>query len=71
VTLGDAREAMVVCRWATELLGLVGGSIVGAGLFEAAEGDHVSFLGETARALDLGSIYARLQGGAWAERWGG
>jgi len=73
VALGEAREGMVVCRWATELLGLVGATIVGAGVFEAVDDgvEHVSFLGERARTLDVAGIYARLQGGAWAGRWGG
>ncbi len=80
VALGEEKTAMVVCRYATEptatreLIGLVGASIVGAGSFEVepgGTGDRVAFLGESARTLDLALVYARLQGGAWAGRWGG
>jgi len=73
VALGEDRSAMVVCRVATELLGIVGATIVGAGLFDGdpSAPERVRFLGESARPLDLPGIYAKLQGGAWAGRWGG
>ncbi len=71
VAIGQDRSNMVVCSYSGELLGIVGATVVGAGLFDAADGDDVSFLGEPAKTLDLASIYARLKGGAWAERWGG
>jgi hypothetical protein len=72
VAIGEDRSNMVVCSFSGELLGIVGATVVGAGLFESeANGEQVSFLGETAKLLDLAEIYARLKGGAWAERWGG
>jgi len=73
ITIGEDRSVMVVCRLAGELLGIVGASVVGAGIFDAAPGpsDSISFLGETARDVDLAAIYTALQGGAWAGRWGG
>ncbi len=74
ISIGEDRSVMVVCRFAGELLGLLGASVVGAGIFEAARqgsADCVLFLGETAKDIDLSQIYATLQGGAWAGRWGG
>ncbi|MDB4996962.1 MAG: hypothetical protein JWM74_4394 [Myxococcaceae bacterium] len=71
VAIGEDRSNMVVCSYSGELLGIVGATVVGSGLFEVADGDDVWFLGEPAKTLDLASIYARLKGGAWAERWGG
>jgi hypothetical protein len=80
ISLGDEdRRSMVVCRYtpelsaARELIGLVGAVVVTAGSFEIEpdSGDHVTFMGERARTLDLAILYGRLQGGAWAERWGG
>jgi chemotaxis signal transduction protein len=71
VAIGDDRSNMVVCSYSGELLGIVGATVIGAGLFDVLDTDEVSFLGESAKTLDLASIYARLKGGAWAERWGG
>ena len=73
VTIGEDRNTMIVCRHGGELLGIVGAKVVGAGIFDRAEGagDAVSFLGERAETIDLGEIHMALQGGAWAGRWGG
>ena len=74
VAIGSERGPMVVCMHASELVGLVGGAVIGSGLFpkaEEAKSDEVSFGGETARTLDLAEIFGRLHGGAWAGRWGG
>ena len=83
VAIGSEIGPMVVCVCASELLGIVGGSILGAGIFPVEETSdenglsstdplgRVSFGGEKARSLDIARIFARLQGGAWAGRWGG
>lgn len=84
VAIGSDRGPMVVCMHAAELVGLVGGVVIGSGIFpvampstdEAPSSNHdpngrVSFGGETARTLDIGRIFGRLRGGAWAGRWGG
>jgi chemotaxis signal transduction protein len=71
VAIGDDRSTMVVCSFSGELLGIVGATVVGAGVFDAHQEDEVSFLGEPAKTLDLAAIYARLKGGGWAERWRG
>jgi hypothetical protein len=74
VAIGSDRGPMVVCIHASELVGLVGGVVIGSGIFPMAEeaaSDEVSFGGETARTLDVARIFDRLRGGAWAGRWGG
>ncbi|WP_394833665.1 chemotaxis protein CheW [Pendulispora rubella] len=72
IAIGADRSVMVVCRYGGELLGIVGASVVGAGIFESTtDADSVSFLGETAEDIDLSEVYNALQGGAWAGRWGG
>jgi hypothetical protein len=64
---------MVVCDHEGELLGLVGGSVVATGMFDAspAGAGAVVAAGTTARALDLDEMYARVQAGGWVARWGG
>ncbi len=72
ISIGDERGVMVVCSYGGERLGLVGATVVGAGLFEREpESLGVSFSGEAARPLDLSLLYTRVLGGAWAGRWGG
>ena len=74
VAIGSDRGPMVVCIHASELVGLIGGAVIGSGIFPMAEeaaSDEVSFGGETARTLDIARIFDRLRGGAWAGRWGG
>jgi CheW-like protein len=71
IAIGEARESMIVCSCAGEHMGLVGGVIVGSGLFEADESNAVEFRGETCRPLDLASIYAKVHSARWGGRWGG
>lgn len=73
VTIGEDRSTMVVCRFAGELLGLVGAKVERTGFFEPspADGGAVHYEGERAETIDLGEIYMALQGGAWSGRWGG
>ena len=73
IALGPRHGAMIVCSYLGEKVGLVGGEIVGTGLFEVDSegGDAVRFGDERARSLDLASIYARVQGEGWAGRWRG
>lgn len=70
ISIGNARKEMVVCTQAGELLGLVGGTVLGTGMFEA-EGDGVTVKGAPAPLLDVAALYARVQEGAWAGKWGG
>jgi hypothetical protein len=71
IAVGEAREAMLVCSYLGEKLGLVGGRIVGTGSYEpdSEAADAVRHAGESARTLDLASLYARVQGEGWASRW--
>jgi hypothetical protein len=71
ISIGSAREAILVCSYLGEKVGLLGASIVGTGLYDVdpAAAESVRFEGETARTLDLAAIYARVQGEGWAGRW--
>jgi hypothetical protein len=73
IALGPVHQAMLVCAYLGEKIGLVGGEIVGAGLFpvDADAVDAVRYGEERARSLDVASIYARVQGEGWAGRWRG
>jgi hypothetical protein len=63
---------MVVCQYAGEALGLVGGEVVRSGLFDAAPGssDWVEHEGTPVRPLDIGALYSRVQSGTRPGRWG-
>ena len=71
VAIGTARAPMLVCSYLGEKVGLLGAQVEATGLFEAdpLAADTVRYNGETARAFDLASIYARIQGEGWAGRW--
>ena len=72
LAIGPDRGEMVVCQHAGELLGVVGGSVVRTGSFEVV-GDRPELVrvdGETARPLDVASLYARVQAGARPGRLG-
>ena len=71
IAIGTAREAMLVCSYLGEKVGLMGGRIEATGLYEPdpEAADAVRHNGETARTLDLAAIYARIQGEGWAGRW--
>ena len=71
ITIGPARESMLVCSYLGEKVGLVGGHIEGTGAYEPdpAAADAVNHGGERARTLDLAAIYSRIQGEGWASRW--
>jgi hypothetical protein len=71
IAIGSAREAMVICTHLGEHVGLVGGSVVGTGVFEASASAGVTLAGERAEEFDLGSVYARVEAGRWLGRWGG
>ena len=68
IAIGTAREALLVCSYLGEKVGLMGASIEATGLYEA-DGDSIRHGGETARSLDIAAIYARVQGEGWAGRW--
>jgi hypothetical protein len=71
MAIGTERGPMLVCSYLGEKIGLVGGVVVGTGLFEVdpESVDAVRFGAERARSLDLASIYAGVQGEGWAGRW--
>ena len=71
MAIGAERGPMLVCSYLGEKIGLVGGVVVGTGLFEVDPEavDAVRFGVERARSLDLASIYAGVQGEGWAGRW--
>jgi hypothetical protein len=71
LVVGLVRGPMLVCSYLGERVGLLGGEIVGTGLFEvdAESADAVRYGVERARPLDLAAIYARVQGEGWAGRW--
>jgi hypothetical protein len=52
LTVGTARDVMVICLHAGELVGLVGAEVVEAGTFDADGG---------AEPLDLAAVYARVR----------
>jgi hypothetical protein len=59
LSIGSARGEMIVCQYAGEVIGLVGGEIVQAGTFDASH-DGVEVGGVHARTLDLAAIYAQV-----------
>ncbi len=63
MAVGAARREMVVCQYAGELVGLVGGEVVKSGWFEvvADRPDAVEHAGERALPLDLAALCARVQ----------
>jgi hypothetical protein len=72
LAIGPTRGDMIVCEHEGELVGLVGGEVVGTGSFavlsdlpEAVEHD-----GQPAERLDVTAIYARVQSSARPGRWG-
>jgi hypothetical protein len=70
IAIGAARREMVVCQFAGELIGLVGGEVVRTGVFDVTpdEPDCVEHEGQRARDLNLGVLYGRVQTGARAGR---
>ena len=71
LSIGSAHDAMLVCSYLGEKVGLLGAAIVATGLYEVdpEAADAVRHQGETARTLDLAAIYARVHGEGWAGRW--
>jgi hypothetical protein len=72
ISVGEARDEMVVCQHAGELLGIVGGRVLKSGTFDVAP-DHpdlVQLDGTNVRPLDIAQLYARVQDGARSGRWG-
>jgi chemotaxis signal transduction protein len=61
IAIGEARDRMVVCEHAGELLGLMGGVVLKSGMVDD----------DDAEELDIAAIYARIQTGGWIARWGG
>jgi hypothetical protein len=70
LSIGGERESMLVCTLEGSLLGLVGGSVVETGMFEAtADGTSVRYGEETATVLDVAGLYARTNPPSWGGRW--
>jgi hypothetical protein len=70
VSIGEERESMLVCSHAGALLGIVGGSVVGTGMFDAtADGASVLYGEETATLLDVASLCAKTSSASWGGRW--
>jgi hypothetical protein len=71
IAVGDARGSMLLCSYLGEKIALTGAEIEATGLYppDPASPDAVRYRGESARALDLAAIYARVQGAGWAGRW--
>jgi hypothetical protein len=70
ISIGPARETMVVCTYAGEPFGVVGGEVLESGLLPSSGEGDVLHHGEIARALDLGSIWARVRAAGWTARFG-
>jgi len=72
ISVGEARNEMVVCQHAGELVGIVGGQVVRSGTFGvvADQPDLVDVDGKKVRPLDVAQLYARVQSGARSGRWG-
>jgi hypothetical protein len=66
LTVGPARAEMVVCQHAGELVGIVGGEVVGSGTYEVVpdKPELVQVEEGCARPLDVATLYARVQAGA-------
>ncbi len=61
------NEAMLVCAFLGETLGLVGLEVVATGRFEPGESSGEVRLGaETARTFDVAALVARIREGRWA-----
>ena len=70
VSIGSDRESMLVCAHAGALLGIVGGSVVGTGMFDTTpDGMSVRHGEEVATRLDVASLCARTSPPSWGGRW--
>lgn len=72
LAIGTALGEMIVCELATELIGLVGGEVVGAGLFDvsAEQPAMMEYEGAAVEPLDVAAIYGRVLLGTRPGRWG-
>jgi len=72
IAIGSARGEMVVVQYAGELVGLVGADIVRTGTFPVVteRPEAIEHEGAPVRPLDVAAVYARVQSGARAGRWG-
>lgn len=71
IAIGSARDEMVVCQHAGELVGLVGGEVVHTGSFDLVPGraDCVVYDGQHAQMIDLTAIDSRVLASARPGRW--
>ncbi len=70
VALGPARDAMLVCTYLGEPIGIVGHAVVASGTFEPAQDlpGSVQCRAGIAKTMDLSSLAASLSKNAWAGR---
>jgi chemotaxis signal transduction protein len=59
IALGPSRSAMVVCTFAGDKVGLVGGEVVETGLCDAIG----------TKVVDLAPTFAKIQAGGWSSGW--
>jgi hypothetical protein len=71
IAIGAARQEMIVCQHAGELVGLVGGEVVHTGSFDVVPGrpDVIQHEGQHVPSLDLAAIYRDVQARAGPVRW--
>jgi hypothetical protein len=72
MSIGQAREAMLVCTYAGALLGLVGGHVAETGMFDLdLDGASVKCGDGRATVLDLAAVCAKLASPSWGGSWAG
>jgi len=71
VEIGPAREAMIVCLYRGEPIGLLGAEEVTTGMFAAGDAGGVLASGEAVPPLDLEEICGRIHVVTWGASWGG
>jgi purine-binding chemotaxis protein CheW len=59
IALGAAKSAMIVCSFAGEKVGLVGGEVVETGLCDVTG----------TKVVDLAPTFAKIQAGGWSSGW--
>jgi hypothetical protein len=70
VAIGGERQSMLVCRHEGVQLGVVGGSVVGTGMFDATQdGTSVTYEGEIATRLDVADLSAKASPPSWGGTW--
>jgi hypothetical protein len=72
ISIGGARDSMLVCAVPGGLLGVVGAIPVATGIFDVApDGVSLRWAEETAAVLDPAAAFARMAPPSWGGVWGG